>query len=183
MEAKEKIFDSLKLSSISIKKISYGYHSIQTNYTSTMKEIARDAIYNEFKTARHKLELEWISITRPVICALANMMSQTIEDFFTHKYVVMVNRAIRKLLKTRTFGLRYHALGSDSLRMILISDGSFANNPDLSSQLKDIILLTGKINKSYILSYASCESKRIVCSVLGAETYALADCFDSAFTL
>lgn len=130
---------------------------------------------------RHKLA--WILRTLPGICPLENMMYQIMETLFDCKYAIMINKALQTKLKRNYHTLQYHALDLSSLRLILRSDGLFTNNSDLQCQLGLIILPADKSDKENILSHGSYESKRVEQTVLGAETYALADYFDSALTL
>lgn len=97
-----------------------------------------------------------------------NMMSRSTETLFERKYAIMMNKAIRTLLNTNNRRLRYFALYQSSLGLITISDRSFANNPDLYSQLGHIILQTDKSDEANTLSYASYMFRLIVRSVRGA---------------
>lgn len=60
---------------------------------------------------------------------------------------------------------------------------SFATNGDFTSQLGFLVLLSNKFNKSQILDYSSCKSKRVVHSIMGGYIYAFADGFDRAFII
>lgn len=91
--------------------------------------------------------------------------------------------ALKTLLKTDSHRLQYHFLDPVSVWLIAISDGSFANIPDLLSQLGHIILQTGKSDNAIIIPSAFYKSKRIVRSVLGAESYAFADCLNFSFAI
>lgn len=64
-----------------------------------------------------------------------------------------------------------------------ISDSSFPNNGDLTSQRGHIIVLTDDTGRGNILSYASYKYKRVVRSVLGGEIYSFIAIFDSVYVL
>lgn len=64
-----------------------------------------------------------------------------------------------------------------------ITDASFSNNEDLSSQVGHIVMLSDDTERGNILSYMSSKSMRVVRSVVGAKTHAFADCFDAVYAL
>ena len=71
-------------------------------------------------------------------------------------------------------------LDRNSLKLIVFTDSSFANNPDLSSQMGFIVVLADGSNKANIIHWSSVKCKRITRSVLAAELYAMAHGFDIA---
>ncbi len=80
-------------------------------------------------------------------------------------------------------GIRIQELDHKSLRIEAFSDASFANNPDSTSQLGFIILLSDSSGRKNVLNFSSHKCRRVVWSVLGGEFYAFADAFDKAFIL
>lgn len=64
-----------------------------------------------------------------------------------------------------------------------MKEASFGNDIALLSLLGYIVSLTDKTNRANVLSQSSYKSKRIVRSVLGAETYSFPNYFDAASTL
>ena len=63
------------------------------------------------------------------------------------------------------------------------SDSSFANNDDHTTQIGYIILLVDKYKKCNIIHFKSHKSRRVTRSVLGGETLAFADAFDTAYMI
>lgn len=61
----------------------------------------------------------------------------------------------------------------------------FATNKDGTSRVGYLIFMVDKYNKANLIDfyYASNKSRRVVRSVLGVETFGLADAFDSAIVL
>lgn len=72
-------------------------------------------------------------------------------------------------------------LDSDTLKLFVYADGSFSNNRDLSSHLGFIIFSSYCNYSASPISLRSYRSRRVVRSVLGAYTSALADAFDQVF--
>src|ERR1043166_1332468 len=66
----------------------------------------------------------------------------------------------------------------DILRLAVFIDASFANNPDLSSQLGIIIMLMDGEGITNIIHWTSVKCKRVVRSILAVELYAMAHGFD-----
>lgn len=62
-------------------------------------------------------------------------------------------------------------------------DASFANNPDQSSQIGYVIVMTDKHSNANILHWTSVKCKRVPRSVLASELYAMALGFDVATAL
>lgn len=58
-------------------------------------------------------------------------------------------------------------MNKSATRLVAISDATFGNNEDLSSQLGHIIVLTDDLGQRNILVSANYKSKRVVRSVLG----------------
>jgi hypothetical protein len=71
-------------------------------------------------------------------------------------------------------------LDSATLKLIVFTDASFANNLDQSSQIGFIIVLTDGNNtkNANIIHWSSVKCKRVTRSVLASELYAMAYGFD-----
>lgn len=85
--------------------------------------------------------------------------------------------------KDPKLGLIVHQLDLESLRIVSHADASFANLPDLKTQLGFIVLLTDKTGRVNWLHFRSYKCKRVVRSVLGGETHAFVDSFDAAYAI
>lgn len=77
-------------------------------------------------------------------------------------------------------GLRFVKLDLHTLRLIIFTDSSFANNADHSSQIGFVILLADAHNRCNIIQWSSVKCRRITRSVLASELYAMANGFDAA---
>ncbi len=71
-------------------------------------------------------------------------------------------------------------LGLDTLHIKTYSDASFSTIRGYNWQLGYIAMLFDKEGNACILLYASYKSKRVARSVLGAETYAVANAYEYA---
>lgn len=93
------------------------------------------------------------------------------------------NKVVKHIKKTARYGLDVTNLDKGSLFLCVYSDTSFANNEDLKSQLEYDIWLADNCRKCNILYYASCTSRRVTTSKLGAEVYAFADALYFAYVM
>ena len=69
-------------------------------------------------------------------------------------------------------------LEKDSLRLLVFTDASFANNKDLSSQIGYVLVLADGNNNANILHWSSIKCKRVTRSVLASELYGMVHGFD-----
>lgn len=167
-DTKDIVLPTFEFAGITVEKTEYRYLAHQASYAKSLQELSPDSTFDEYRTLRHKLA--WFSLTRHDICATANIASQTTEVGFDKGHVKAMNKVVRKILGTPHRGLRYHNLDKSSLILVAISDASFGNNEDLTSQLGHILILRDNTGRGNILSYTSYKSKIVVRSVLGAET-------------
>lgn len=180
-ESKEKEWDKFRFAGVYIETLQDGFIIHQKNYIDRLKNLDKKSTFDDFRSARARLA--WLIHTRPEICVNVSMMAQVTEDTFDAKHTRLYNRTLKDLKATSDTGLRMKKLDKSSLHIKVFSDSSFANNRDLSSQLGYIILLCDKFKNCNILHFSSHKSRRVVRSVLGAETYAFADAFDYAHAL
>jgi hypothetical protein len=88
-------------------------------------------------------------------------------------------------------GLTYVPLELDRTKMYIFTDGSFANNKDLTSQLGFIIVLATETSRTEtnfeifgnIVHWSSTKCKRVTRSVLASELYGMMTGFDSGMAL
>ncbi|KIM99826.1 hypothetical protein OIDMADRAFT_66146, partial [Oidiodendron maius Zn] len=83
-------------------------------------------------------------------------------------------------LDNPTRGLRSIRLDIQSLKLMIFTDASFANNQELFSQIGFVILLADKRNRANILHWSSIKCKRVTRSLLASELYAMAHGLDIA---
>lgn len=165
---------------IFIKMTNYRYIAQQSKYIVTIKQLPGDDIFEESPSLRH--ELAWLSLTRADLSATANMSSQVTHNSLNKDNIRRINKVLRNFEGTRATVSQNQKLDVETGRIVGNSDSSFANNADLSTQLRHIIVLTDQSGRVHVFSYASYKSERVVQSVLSGEAYVFADWSDAAFT-
>lgn len=93
-----------------------------------------------------------------------------------------LNKRLQWQLDNATRGLKYVPL-TGKPELIVFTDASFANNKDLSSQIRYVIVLADKLGNANVIHWSLIKCKRVTRSVLGAELYALAHGFDMGTSL
>ncbi|XP_044717348.1 uncharacterized protein HRG_08856 [Hirsutella rhossiliensis] len=93
----------------------------------------------------------------------------TAEDFQA------LNKRIQWQIDNPQRGLRFVPIGLEAAKVFVFTDGSFANNKDLSSQIGFVIIIATETN--------STKCKRVTRSVLASEIYGLASGFDLAYVI
>lgn len=153
----------------------------QTEYLRKLEILPKSASFNQFRTMRHRLA--WAANTRMDVIAAVNLLSQVTATTFKPRHVERINKVIGHIQKTIDVIPRFVKLQEDTLKITIFSDGSFASNEDLSSQVGYLVVIqdaTGRVN---VVHYSSTKTKRIVRSVLGAETIALSNAADFGICL
>jgi hypothetical protein len=89
-----------------------------------------------------------------------------------------LNKRLQWQIDNPSRGLRFIKLDAKSLRLIVFTDASFANNKDLSSQIGYVIVLADRNNMANTIHWSSIKCKRVTRSVLASELYAMAHGFD-----
>lgn len=107
----------------------------------------------------------------------AQVIDPKLEDFKT------LNKRIQWQIDNHSRGLRYVQLDEASLKLIVFTDASYANNNDKSSQIGFVIVLADKHNNANIIHWSSIKCKRVTRSVLASELYAMAHGFDTGIVL
>jgi hypothetical protein len=92
--------------------------------------------------------------------------------------IKQLNKRIQWQIDNAQRGLRYVQLDLHSMKLIVFTDASFANNTDYTSQIGFIICLTDDQNHANILHWSSIKCKRVTRSVLASELYAMVHGFD-----
>jgi hypothetical protein len=89
-----------------------------------------------------------------------------------------LNRRLQWQIDNPTRGLRFVRLDLKTLRLLVFTDASFANNKDMSSQIGYVVVLADASDRANILHWSSVKCKRVTRSVLASELYAMAHGFD-----
>lgn len=89
-----------------------------------------------------------------------------------------LNKRLQWQIDNPTRGLKFVKLDKDSLKLLVFTDSSFANNKDLSSQIGYVIVMADNNNQANIIHWSSIKCKRVTRSVLASELYAMTHGFD-----
>lgn len=153
----------------------------QLTHAQRIEQLPIDCSFDTFRSRGHMLAL--LGQSRPDVSASANILSQVTDETFPERHVKALNKVIKHVKDTQARVLVHSPLDEDNLRIVAISDSSFANNADMSTQLVYIILLTDGSGNENIMHYASYKSKRVVRPEPGGESHAFADAFDAAYSI
>jgi hypothetical protein len=89
-----------------------------------------------------------------------------------------LNKRLQWQIDNPTRGLKFVKLDKSSLKLLVFTDASFANNKDLSSQIGYVIVMADSNNRANIIHWSSIKCKRVTRSVLASELYAMTHGFD-----
>ena len=146
--------------------------------TNSRGKVRKDATPKEQYIAQRALGAYIASMSQPEASFDLSFAAQITDP--QKDDIKALNKRLQWQLDNPERGLRFVKLDVRTLRLITFVDASFANNKDLSSQLGYVIVLADEANNANILHWSSTKCKRITRSVLGSETYALANGFDAA---
>lgn len=164
-----------------METIENGVRLHQTEYAKRLKVLPSDCSFKEYRSKRQKLQ--WLTHCRPDICCAVNKASQITERNFGKAAIEALNKVITHVHKTTERGILQEKLDLNSLHIRVYTDGSFADNDDLTTQLGYIVLLCDDHDRCNVLNFSSHKSRRVVRSVLGGETYAFADGMDFGLSM
>ena len=82
-----------------------------------------------------RARLNWISNSRPEILCAVSVASAVTEKNFNEKKIESLNPVIKHLKSTKEIKMKFPRLDQESLKLVIYSDASFANNEDNSSQI------------------------------------------------
>lgn len=116
-------------------------------------------------------------------CNMNGTSKLSILDSFGKETFNKFNQGVKIATSADFLGISDQLLDEGSLDIKVYSDGSFANNDDQSSQLRYVILSFDAYSKTHKLDYSSKNSKRIVRSIMGSESYAFTNAFYQAFII
>jgi hypothetical protein len=103
--------------------------------------------------------------------------AQSTDSTFCSDDITALNKRLQWQIINQTRGLKYVGLDQTSLRLVVFTDSSFANNSDLFSQIGYVICLADATHAN-ILHWSSIKCKRVTRSVLAAELFAMVHGFD-----
>lgn len=109
---------------------------------------------------------------RPDLLSSVINLSQVTEANYTRENVRATNKVLKRAHMASQNGLPYPAADPETVHLARYSDVSFTTNEDGSSQLRFIVLLVERTEKSSVLSFPIREYKQVVRSLLRAESFA-----------
>ena len=180
-ETKDQTKNEIKFTGLSINGKNKTKSISQSEYIRNIELLPKTTTFDLFRSMRAKLN--WISNSRPDISCAVSMASAVTEKLFNESKVKNLNSVIKHLKKTENMKLKFPPLDQETLKIVVYSDASFANNDDLSSQIGYIVFLSDNNENCSFLTYSPYKSERVCRSTMAAETMAFADAFDSAFIL
>lgn len=131
----------------------------------------------------HRALAQYIGVSvRPDVCAPVQLVAPGNQPITKPEYS-QLTRSIKFLKSTARTGLKFVPLDIDTMRVVIMSDASFANARGGKSQLGFVIAMVDKNNRANIVHYASCRCRRVARSVMAAEIHALVTAFDFAFVI
>jgi hypothetical protein len=153
----------------------------QKSYIQRLKLLPKNATFSDFRSRR--AQFAWIVNTRPDISAVSSQCSSVTDATYGREWILVLNDAMKYLQQSPSICLCYPKLDLKTLCIVVYTDSSFANNDDLSTQIRHIAVLADGSESCCVLSYSSRKSRRVVRSSLAGETLAMSEGFDTAFIL
>lgn len=152
-----------------------------TTTTSTRGVVREDLSTKDQYVAQRARGAYVASVCQPEAAYDLSVAAQATDP--TEKDVKALNARIQWQLDNAARGITVTKLDKDSLRLLVFTDASFANNKDLSSQIGYILVLADSANRANILHWSSTKCKRVTRSVLASELYGMAHGFDISMAL
>jgi len=147
-----------------------------TTTTSSRGTIRQDLSIKDQYIAQCARGAYIASVCQPEASYDLSIAAQAIEPSETD--VKALNKRIQWQIENAARGLRFVKLAKESLRLIVFTDASFANNRDLSSQIGYVLVLADGTGRANIIHWSSTKCKRVTRSVLASELYGMAHGFD-----
>lgn len=170
-ESRPREMDSFRFTGIQVETTINGFKWHQTEYIQRIKPLPTDAAYRQFRSVHQKLYR--IVHTWPDIACTVNKSSQITETQYGPSSIASINKIVRHAHKYPSREILHRKLDVSSRHLRIYADVSFAENPDLTTQFRYILLFFDRKTRFNIIHYCSHKSRRIVSSVLGGKTYAI----------
>ena len=119
---------------------------------------------------------------RPDICAPVQLIAPG-KNEVTDKDIKSLKKTTKFLKETIEQGLTFVPLNLETMRLVLMTDASFANAQGMKRQLGYLIMLVDDEGNCNIVHYGSNRCKRVARSVMAAEIQALVLGFDYAYVV
>ncbi|XP_044718783.1 uncharacterized protein HRG_07348 [Hirsutella rhossiliensis] len=163
----------------------FGVAALQTDDTLLPKKTLREGDTCDFNGSLIALEKGYLLVMQKGQVNNLKIIDLSTEDR-AQRYVEQrahptaedfqaLNKRIQWQIDNPQRGLRFVPIGLEAAKVFVFTDGSFANNKDLSSQIGFVIIIATETN--------STKCKRVTRSVLASEIYELASGFDLAYVI
>ncbi|XP_044714586.1 uncharacterized protein HRG_11872 [Hirsutella rhossiliensis] len=163
----------------------FGVAALQTDDTLLPKKTLREGDTCDFNGSLIALEKGYLLVMQKGQVNNLKIIDLSTEDR-AQRYVEQrahptaedfqaLNKRIQWQIDNPQRGLRFVPIGLEAAKVFVFTDGSFANNKDLSSQIGFVIIIATETN--------STKCKRVTRSVLASEIYGLASGFDLAYVV
>ena len=155
----------------------------QKEYQQQLCMMPEDGSFRDFCSTR--MQLAWLAHSRPDVLYEVSQLAQiTVERFEEHRRdVVKRTNRIIAYAKDNTVSIKFSKLELSSLRVIGVSDASFAGNHDSSSHLGYLVFIADANDNVIPIYFKLYKVRRVTRSVMDVELIAFSDMFDAAYTL
>lgn len=120
--------------------------------------------------------------TRPDICANVQLIAPGTNPVSDDDYKTL-NSTIKHLHNTKHIGLKYKTLTIEEVKLVLVTDASFANARNLRSQIGFVLMMVDNDGVANIIHYGSSRCKRVTRSIMAAEIHGLVYGFDQTYVV
>ena len=171
----------LEFNGLKITLLPDGLQITQEKQASNIMELDQASFAKEQYVAQRARGAYLATVSQPQaafpLSYAAQIINPTINDA---KYL---NKCLIWQRQNAAKGLKFVKLDTGTVRLVVFTDASFANNRDQSSQIGYVIILADGYNNANIIHWQSVKCKRVTRSVLASELYALSLGFDVASTI
>lgn len=100
-----------------------------------------------------------------------------------NKQCKSLKKSIYHMKETRNIDLKFNKLDVNSVRVVVLSNTSFANTPGMKSQFEFVVLIVDDQNQANIVHYGSSNCHRVSRSLMVAELHMFVHTFDIAYMI
>jgi len=123
------------------------------------------------------------TVCHPQVAFGLSYAAQSTDSIPTKDDVTKLNKCLKWQMDNQDYGLTFVKLDVKTLKLVVFTDSSFANNKDYSSQIGYVIVLADGYNNCNLIHWSSIKCRRVTRSVIASELYAMGHGFDYACVL